>query len=69
MIGTHERSNVKNISSSYSDVVFTYGEYIHPHAKDAAFSRICDIPQETNIPKWSCVLNFCSGCPAPPPDA
>ena len=55
--------NAENISSIYSNDVITYGDPIHKDAKDAAFSNMCDFPENIKFPKWSCVLNCCSGFP------
>ena len=44
--GLVEQLNAENISSRYSDVVLPDGEPIHPHAKDASFSNMCDFPDK-----------------------
>ena len=55
--------NAENIFSRYSDVVLPGGESIHPCAKDATFSSMCDFPEKyIKLPKCSCVLNCCSEC-------
>ena len=58
-----EQLNAENMLSRYIDVVLPYVEPIHPHAKDSAFTRMCDFPEKyIKLPKCSCVLNCCSQC-------
>ena len=58
--GSSEQFNVKNIFYRYSDVVLPDGESIHPLAKEATFSSMCDFPERyIKFPKCSCVLNCC----------
>ena len=50
--------------SRYSDFELPYGEPIHPCAKDASFTSMCDFPDKyMKFLKRSRVLNFCSECP------
>ena len=62
--GSVEQFNAENILSVYSFIVVTDGEPIHPRSNDAEFSSMCDFPEkDIKLPKWSCVLNWCSECP------
>ena len=56
--------NEESIMSRYSDVVLPDVETIRSHAKDAAFSDMCDFPDKNiKLTKWPYVLNCCSECP------
>ena len=56
--------NAETIFSRYSYFVLTDGESIHPCAKYAAFSSMCDFPEKDfNLPKLACALHCCSECP------
>ena len=46
MSGSFEQFNTENIASVYSDIVLPGGESIHPCAKDAEFSSMCDCPEK-----------------------
>ena len=59
-----EKFNAENIVSRYSYFVLPDGELVHPRAKYSAFASMCDFPEkDIKIPKWSCVLNWCSEFP------
>ena len=56
------KKNHKN-SLTRGSVEQLNAENIHPCAKDATFSSMCDFPEKyIKLPKCSCVLNCCSEC-------
>ena len=62
--GSDEQLNAEKIFPRYSDVVLPDGESINPHAKDSAFSIMCEFTEKyTKLTKWSCLLNCCTECP------
>ena len=62
--GPDEQLKTKYILSRYGNILLPDGELVNPCAKYSAFASMCDFPEkDIKIPKWSCVLNWCSEFP------
>ena len=62
--GSAEKFNAENTASVYSDFVLPDGKPIYLRSKDASFFIMFNfLDKDIKLPKWSCVLNCCSGCP------
>ena len=54
----------KNDLIEYKNQIFPNNSHINLKACDAESSYHCPSPiTGSNIPKWDCILNCCSGCP------
>ena len=50
--------------TSYKQEVFDDNKDLHPKAKDAAMSTLCNpFDPQHNLPQWKCVLRCCNNCP------
>ena len=54
----------KNDFIAYQNKIFPNNSRIHLRAGDAVSSYHCTSTMTgSNIPKWDCILNYCSDCP------